>query len=79
MDRWLTIAGIGETGPQALSEAVKTALADANLIVAATRFHAALKAMLGTSDHVIGFPSPLADLYAKLEAHKGQKIIIIRI
>ena len=77
MDRWLTIAGIGETGPQALSEAVKTALAEASLIVAATRFHAALAAMLGTSDHVIGFPSPLADLYPKLEAHKGQKIIIL--
>jgi len=77
MDRWLTIAGIGEIGPQALSEAVKTALAEASLIVAATRFHAALAAMLGTPDHVIGFPSPLADLYSKLEAHKGQKIIIL--
>ena len=77
MDRWLTIVGVGETGPQMLSEAVKTALADASLIIAATRFHAALGAMLGTSDHVIGFPSPLADLYAKLEALKGQKVIIL--
>ena len=41
MDRWLTIVGVGETGPQMLSEAVKTALADASLIIAATRFHAA--------------------------------------
>ena len=53
MDRWLTIAGIGETGPQALSKAVKAALANASLIVAATRFHAALAAMLGTSDHML--------------------------
>ena len=77
MDRWLTIVGVGETGPQMLSEAVKTALADASLIIAATRFHAALGAMLRTSDHVIGFPSPLADLYVKLEALKGQKVIIL--
>ena len=58
-------------------EDVKTALAESSLIVAAPRFHAALAAMLGASDHVIGFPSPLADLYPKLEAHKGQKIIIL--
>ena len=76
MDRWLTIAGVGETGPEALSEPVKTALGNASLIVAAPRFHAALATMLGKAGHVIGFPSPLADLYPKLETHKGQKIII---
>ena len=47
MDRWLTIAGVGETGPQALSEPVKTALGNASLIVAAPRFHAAL--VMGSS------------------------------
>ncbi len=77
MDRWLTIAGIGEAGPQALPESVKTLLADASMIVASTRFHTALAAMLGTSDHVIRFPSPLTNLYAKLEANKGQKTIIL--
>ena len=77
MDRWLTIAGVGETGPQALSEPVKTALGNASLIVAAPRFHAALATMLGKAGHVIGFPSPLADLYAQLEAHKGQKIVVL--
>ena len=38
----LTIIGMGETGPESLSAPALLALADAQLIIAAPRFHEAL-------------------------------------
>ena len=77
MERWLTIVGVCETGPQALPETVKNRLRDARLVVAAPRFHAALTVMLGGADRIIGFPSPLTDLYQTIDAHQGQNLCVL--
>ena len=70
MASWLSIIGVSEAGPKALSDQAVDAIHAARLIVAAQRFHQSLGQMLGNTDCVIGFPSPLADLFARLDHHR---------
>ena len=74
MAGWLSIVGVSEAGPEALSDQAINLIHAADLIVAAPRFNQALYQMLGDIDRVICFPSPLADLYASLDHHRDNQL-----
>ena len=74
MSVWLSIIGVSEAGPKALTDKAINLIHSADLIVAAPRFNLALSQMLGSTDRVIGFPSPLADLYVSLDHHRDNQL-----
>ena len=54
----LTIIGMGETGLESLSAPALLALADAQLIIAAPRFHEAFSEQRDVTAKVLAWPQP---------------------
>ncbi len=71
---WLTIVGIGEDGAAGLSDAARSALAEAALVTGATR-HLALLPDLRSA--VVPWPVPFEDGLADLLAHRGRKVVML--
>jgi precorrin-6Y C5,15-methyltransferase (decarboxylating) len=71
---WLFLIGIGEDGPDGLSSAAKSALAQAELIVGGTR-HLAL---IGpTAQATLAWPSPLTDALPDILARRGRPVAVL--
>ena len=70
----MTIIGIGEDGPDGLSAASRTALAQAQLVIGPARHLTLLPAI---SCRVIEWPVPFADGIAVLLAHRGRRVAML--
>ena len=73
-EAWLTIIGIGEDGPDGLSAAARTALAQAGLVMGPARHLSLLPAITCT---MIEWPVPFADGIALLMQHRGQRVVML--
>jgi precorrin-6Y C5,15-methyltransferase (decarboxylating) len=71
---WLTIIGIGEDGPDGLSAASRTALAQAELVMAPARHLSLLPAITCPT---IEWPVPFADGIACLMEHRGARVVVL--
>jgi precorrin-6Y C5,15-methyltransferase (decarboxylating) len=72
---WLTIIGIGEDGIDGLSEAVRTRLRDAALVVGGRR-HLTLAEKLIRGERLL-WPVPLADAYPAILARRGRPVAVL--
>jgi precorrin-6B C5,15-methyltransferase / cobalt-precorrin-6B C5,C15-methyltransferase len=73
-EKWLSLVGIGEDGIEALSPAARKILAQARLVVGATR-HLALAGPL--SGETMTWPSPLADAIPEIVARRGSIVCVL--
>ncbi|MEM9032079.1 MAG: precorrin-6y C5,15-methyltransferase (decarboxylating) subunit CbiE [Pseudomonadota bacterium] len=71
---WLTIVGIGEDGPDGLSEASRAAIADAQIVMGPPR-HLAL--LPDVTAQTIPWPIPFADGIDQLLALRGRKAVML--
>lgn len=73
-DRWLSIVGLGEDGPDGLSPAARAAIAQAELVVGGRR-HLDLAAPEGAA--ALAWPSPLQDAFPDLIAMRGRPTVVL--
>jgi len=71
---WLTIVGLGEDGISGLSEAARTALAEAEIVTGAVRH---LGLLSGLSAECRPWPVPFADGVAPLLALRGRRVVLL--
>ena len=67
------IIGIGEAGFESLAPELQQRVADAEIVIAAPRFHA----QLPTSPKVMGWPSPFSDIHSLIEKNAGRKLVLL--
>ena len=72
----LTIIGMGETGLESLSAPALLALADAQLIIAAPRFHEALSEQRDVTAKVLAWPQPYSDIFRLIDAATETHIVL---
>jgi precorrin-6Y C5,15-methyltransferase (decarboxylating) len=72
---WLTIVGIGEDGPDGLSEAARDRVRDAELVVGGRR-HLILADRLIRREHLV-WPRPLSDAYPAILARQGAPVAVL--
>ena len=72
----LTIIGMGETGPESLSAPALSALANAQLIIAAPRFHEALSEQRDLTAKVLAWPQPYSDIFRLIDAATETHIVL---
>jgi precorrin-6B C5,15-methyltransferase / cobalt-precorrin-6B C5,C15-methyltransferase len=73
--RWLSIVGIGEDGLETLSPAAKRLIGQAELVVGGAR-HLAL-ARDAIRGEVLPWPSPIHDVWPRLEAMRGRPVAVL--
>jgi len=73
--RWLSIIGIGEDGLAGLSDAARTLIAQAGLVIGGRR-HLELVAD-AVKGETMAWPSPLDDAYPKILARRGTPVCVI--
>jgi precorrin-6Y C5,15-methyltransferase (decarboxylating) len=72
---WLTIVGIGEDGPDGLSEAARDRVRGAELVVGGRR-HLILADRLIRREHLV-WPTPLSDAYPAIFARRGRPVVVL--
>lgn len=73
--RWLALIGIGEDGLAGLSEAAKTLLTQAELVVGGKR-HLTL-AQDAIRGKPLPWPSPIGDAFPEIAAHRGRPVVVL--
>lgn len=71
---WLTIIGLGEDGPEGLSDASRDAIMRADVVMGAAR-HLGVLPDLGARGHV--WPVPFAEGIADLAAMRGRNVVVL--
>ena len=67
------IIGIGEAGFESLAPELKQRVADAEIVIAAPRFHA----QLPKGPKVMGWPNPFSDIHALIKKNAGRKLVLL--
>ncbi|KAF0213705.1 MAG: precorrin-6y C5 15-methyltransferase (Decarboxylating) CbiE [Methylocystaceae bacterium] len=70
---WLSLIGLGEDGPDALTPAARALVAQASLIVGGARH----LAMIDAPAERLQWPSPLSDALPRILAQRGKPIVIL--
>ncbi|WP_334067043.1 precorrin-6y C5,15-methyltransferase (decarboxylating) subunit CbiE [Nereida ignava] len=71
---WLHIVGIGEDGMDGLTPATRAVIEAADVIIGGERHHSLTP---DVSAQRIAWPSPFDALIETLEAHKGQRVVVL--
>ena len=67
------IIGIGEAGFESLAPELRQRVTDAEIVIAAPRFHA----QLPTGPKVMSWPSPFAEIHALIKKNAGRKLVLL--
>ena len=67
------IIGIGEAGFDSLAPELRQRVADAEIVIAAPRFHA----QLPKGPKVMGWPSPFSGIHALIKKNAGRKLVLL--
>ena len=70
---WLSIVGIGEDGPEALSPAARALIDQASLLVGGARH----LAMIEARGERLQWPSPLTDAIPQILARRGEPVVVL--
>lgn len=73
--RWLSIVGIGEDGVEGLSQPARRLIAQAALVVGGAR-HLELAASLISGER-LAWPSPLHLAFERIEARRGEPVVVL--
>ena len=71
---WLHIVGIGEDGMDGLTPATRAVVEAADVIIGGERHHSLTPDVTAQR---IAWPSPFDALIETLEAHKGQRVVVL--
>ncbi len=74
MNRWLSVVGLGEDGPDGLSPAARLLLESAEVLVGGAR-HLALLPEDGRKR--LAWPSPMMDLLPEIAAHQDKRVCVL--
>lgn len=73
--RWLAILGIGEDGIEGLSTAARHEIETASFVVGGPRHLALAKPLIRGG--CLAWPSPIADAFPKILAHRGEPVVVL--
>ncbi len=73
-DRWLSVIGIGDDGPEGLSPAARTLLDNAEIIVGADRH---LKKISDDGRERLGWISPLTEMARRITDLRGRRVAVL--
>lgn len=74
-DRWLSIIGLGEDGPERLPPAARTLIETAELLIGGERHLAMVPEREGQKRQT--WTTPLTDLVERITGHRGRRVVVL--
>ena len=74
--KWLSIVGVGEDGPEAITPAARALIKNADVLIGGER-HLALVAPLYNGVETLTWRSPIDDTVADIEEHRGRRVVVL--